>query len=58
MVRYLGQYTGLEPGDTVNAGTPAEVASGFPGTPHLRAEDTAELEIDGLGSRRQMFGRG
>ncbi|MFE4798274.1 fumarylacetoacetate hydrolase family protein [Streptomyces sp. NPDC056708] len=55
VVWYLSQYMVLEPGDVINTGTPAGVALGLPGTPYLRAEDTVELEIDGLGSQRQTF---
>ncbi|MFB7654428.1 MULTISPECIES: fumarylacetoacetate hydrolase family protein [unclassified Streptomyces] len=55
IVRYLSQYMVLEPGDVINTGTPAGVALGLPGTPYLRAGDTVELEIDGLGRRRQTF---
>ncbi|MFE1551499.1 fumarylacetoacetate hydrolase family protein [Streptomyces sp. NPDC058718] len=55
IVWYLSQYMVLEPGDVINTGTPAGVALGLPGTPYLRAGDTVELGIDGLGSQRQTF---
>ncbi|MDI2129460.1 fumarylacetoacetate hydrolase family protein [Yinghuangia seranimata] len=55
IVWYLSQYMVLEPGDVINTGTPAGVALGLPGTPYLRAGDTVELEIDGLGRQRQTF---
>ncbi|MFE7358011.1 fumarylacetoacetate hydrolase family protein [Streptomyces sp. NPDC057543] len=55
IVWYLSQYMVLEPGDVINTGTPAGVALGLPDTPYLRAGDTVELEIDGLGSQRQIF---
>ncbi|MFF4764362.1 fumarylacetoacetate hydrolase family protein [Streptomyces sp. NPDC001292] len=55
IVWYLSQYMVLEPGDIINTGTPAGVALGLPDTPYLRAGDTVELEIDGLGSQRQTF---
>ncbi|WP_327247695.1 fumarylacetoacetate hydrolase family protein [Streptomyces sp. NBC_01320] len=55
LVWYLSQYMVLEPGDVINTGTPAGVALGLPGTPYLRAGDTTELAIDGLGSQRQTF---
>jgi 2-keto-4-pentenoate hydratase/2-oxohepta-3-ene-1,7-dioic acid hydratase in catechol pathway len=55
IVEYLSQYMVLEPGDVINTGTPAGVALGLPGTPYLRPGDTVELEIDGLGSQRQIF---
>ncbi|MCM2423524.1 fumarylacetoacetate hydrolase family protein [Streptomyces sp. RKAG293] len=55
LVWYLSQYMVLEPGDVINTGTPAGVALGLPGTPYLRAGDTVELAIDGLGAQRQTF---
>lgn len=55
LVWYLSQYMALDPGDVINTRTPAGVALGLPGTPHLRAGDTAELSIDGLGTQRQTF---
>ncbi|WP_369229523.1 fumarylacetoacetate hydrolase family protein [Streptomyces sp. R21] len=57
IVSYLSQYMVLEPGDVINTGTPAGVALGLPGTPYLRAGDTVELSVDGLGSQRQTFGQ-
>jgi 2-keto-4-pentenoate hydratase/2-oxohepta-3-ene-1,7-dioic acid hydratase in catechol pathway len=55
LVWYLSQYMVLRPGDVINTGTPAGVALGLPGTPYLRAGDTVDLSIDGLGSQRQAF---
>ncbi|MFJ1796079.1 fumarylacetoacetate hydrolase family protein [Kitasatospora griseola] len=55
IVWYLSQYMVLNPGDVINTGTPAGVALGLPGTPYLRAGDTVELAIDGLGTQRQTF---
>ncbi|MGI5440142.1 fumarylacetoacetate hydrolase family protein [Streptomyces shenzhenensis] len=55
VVWYLSQYMVLRPGDVINTGTPAGVALGLPGTPYLRAGDTVELSIDGLGTQRQTF---
>lgn len=55
LVWYLSQYMVLRPGDVINTGTPAGVALGLPGTPYLRAGDTVELSIDGLGTQRQKF---
>ncbi|MFH8473961.1 fumarylacetoacetate hydrolase family protein [Streptomyces sp. NPDC018000] len=55
LVQYLSRFMVLEPGDVINTGTPAGVALGLPDTPYLRAGDTVELEIDGLGSQRQTF---
>ncbi|MFD7453815.1 fumarylacetoacetate hydrolase family protein [Kitasatospora sp. NPDC059827] len=55
LVRYLSQYMVLRPGDVINTGTPAGVALGLPGNPYLRAGDTVELTVDGLGTQRQTF---
>ncbi|GGT26317.1 2-hydroxyhepta-2,4-diene-1,7-dioate isomerase [Streptomyces tanashiensis] len=55
LIWYLSQYMVLNPGDVINTGTPAGVALGLPGTPYLRAGDTVELSIDGLGVQRQTF---
>ncbi|MFD0071156.1 fumarylacetoacetate hydrolase family protein [Streptomyces sp. NPDC127166] len=55
LVWYLSQYMVLRPGDVINTGTPAGVALGLPGTPYLRAGDTVELTIDGLGTQRQTL---
>jgi len=57
LVRYLSRFMVLRPGDVINTGTPAGVAMGRPGTPFLRAGDVVELEIDGLGRQRQVFGQ-
>ncbi|MEO6125518.1 MAG: fumarylacetoacetate hydrolase family protein [Ilumatobacteraceae bacterium] len=51
LIWYLSQFMVLEPGDLVNTGT-AGVALGLPGQPYLRAGDTVELSIDGLGTQR------
>ncbi|MFD4945202.1 fumarylacetoacetate hydrolase family protein [Streptomyces sp. NPDC058409] len=58
IVRCLSQYMVIEPGDTVITGTPAKVATGLPGTPHLQAGDTVELGLDGPRSQRQMSSQG
>ncbi|MHC3455175.1 fumarylacetoacetate hydrolase family protein [Streptomyces prasinus] len=55
LVWYLSQYMVLRPGDVINTGTPAGVALGLPGTPYLRAGDTVELSVDGLGTQRQKL---
>lgn len=52
---YLSQFLVLEPGDLLNTGTPAGVAMGIEGQPYLRAGDTVELSIAGLGTARQTF---
>jgi 2-keto-4-pentenoate hydratase/2-oxohepta-3-ene-1,7-dioic acid hydratase in catechol pathway len=58
VVRYISQFMVLRPGDVINTGTPAGVALGQPEPkPFLRAGDVVELEIDGLGRQRQLFGQ-
>lgn len=53
IVHHLSQYTVLEPGDVINTGTPQGVAlSGR--FPFLEPGEVVELEIDGLGSQRQV----
>lgn len=52
IVHHLSQFMVLEPGDVINTGTPAGVAlSGR--FPYLKAGDTMETEIEGLGRQRQ-----
>jgi 2-keto-4-pentenoate hydratase/2-oxohepta-3-ene-1,7-dioic acid hydratase in catechol pathway len=56
LVWYLSQFLVLRPGDVVNTGTPHGVALGLPDHPYLRRGDVVEVEIDGLGRQRQVFG--
>jgi 2,4-didehydro-3-deoxy-L-rhamnonate hydrolase len=56
LVWHLSQYLELEAGDLILTGTPAGVAlSGR--FPYLKAGDVVEVEIDGLGRQRQIFGQ-
>ncbi|MFI6585296.1 fumarylacetoacetate hydrolase family protein [Embleya sp. NPDC050493] len=56
LVEYLSQFMTLYPGDVINTGTPAGVALGQPEPkPYLRAGDTVELAVTGLGTQRQTF---
>ncbi|MDH6123374.1 fumarylacetoacetate hydrolase family protein [Kitasatospora sp. GP82] len=57
IVRYVSQFTVLEPGDVIITGTPAGVTLGHPGTPFLRPADVVELEVERLGRQRQVLGR-
>jgi len=41
----------------VNTGTPAGVAMGMAEPRYLRAGDSVELEIDGLGRQQQKVGQ-
>ena len=56
VIWHLSQFLALEPGDVVLTGTPEGVAlSGR--FPYLRAGDVVEIEIEGLGRQRQVFGQ-
>jgi len=56
IVWHLSQYLALEPGDVVLTGTPEGVAlSGR--FPYLTSGDVVEIEIEGLGRQRQVFGQ-
>lgn len=57
LVRYVSQFMVLEPGDVIITGTPAGVTNGHPGTPFLRPSDVIEVEVEGLGSQRQVLGK-
>jgi 2-keto-4-pentenoate hydratase/2-oxohepta-3-ene-1,7-dioic acid hydratase in catechol pathway len=57
LIWYLSQFMVLRPGDVINTGTPAGVALGRAETPYLRGGDVVEVEIDGLGRQRQVFGQ-
>ncbi len=53
LVWHLSQVAVLEPGDIVNTGTPQGVAlSGR--FPYLQAGDVVEMDIEGIGSARQV----
>jgi 2-keto-4-pentenoate hydratase/2-oxohepta-3-ene-1,7-dioic acid hydratase in catechol pathway len=57
LIWHLSQFTVLDPGDIVNTGTPEGV--GLSGRfPYLAPGDVVELEIDGLGRQRTVFGAG
>lgn len=56
IVWHLSQFLALEPGDVVLTGTPEGVAlSGR--FPYLSAGDVVEIDIEGLGRQRQLFGQ-
>jgi 2-keto-4-pentenoate hydratase/2-oxohepta-3-ene-1,7-dioic acid hydratase in catechol pathway len=57
LVWYVSQFLVLRPGDVINSGTPAGVALGRADKPYLRAGDVVEVEIDGLGRQRHVFGQ-
>jgi 2,4-diketo-3-deoxy-L-fuconate hydrolase len=47
----------LEPGDLITTGTPPGVGLGQKPPRFLKAGDTMELTIDGLGQQRQTCGQ-
>jgi 2,4-diketo-3-deoxy-L-fuconate hydrolase len=56
LIWHLSQYLALEAGDVVLTGTPQGVAlSGR--FPYIGAGDVVEIEIEGLGRQRQVFGQ-
>lgn len=55
IVRYITQFTVLEPGDLINTGTPAGVGLGQRPPRYLSAGDHVALRITGLGEQRQRF---
>jgi 2,4-diketo-3-deoxy-L-fuconate hydrolase len=56
LIWHLSQYVALDPGDVILTGTPEGVAlSGR--FPYLVPGDVVEIEIEGLGRQRQVFGQ-
>jgi 2-keto-4-pentenoate hydratase/2-oxohepta-3-ene-1,7-dioic acid hydratase in catechol pathway len=55
LVWYVSQFMVLRPGDLISTGTPAGVAMGMAEPAYLRAGDVMELEIDHLGTQRQVL---
>lgn len=53
LIAYVSQFMTLLPGDVISTGTPAGVGLGFNPPVYLKAGDTMELGIDGLGSSKQ-----
>ena len=56
LVHHLSQYLALEPGDLILTGTPQGVAMSG-NFPYLKAGDVVEIEVDGLGRQRTVFGQ-
>lgn len=54
VVHYLSQFMTLEAGDLISTGTPPGVGLGMKPPQYLRAGDTVELSIEGLGSQKQV----
>jgi 2,4-didehydro-3-deoxy-L-rhamnonate hydrolase len=55
IVHYLSQFMTLEPGDVITTGTPPGVGLGKKPARFLKAGDTVELSVAGLGVQRQIF---
>jgi 2,4-didehydro-3-deoxy-L-rhamnonate hydrolase len=54
IVHYLSHFMTLEPGDLITTGTPPGVGLGMKPPQYLKAGDVVELEIEGLGTQRQV----
>ncbi|HEX4766563.1 MAG TPA: fumarylacetoacetate hydrolase family protein [Lichenihabitans sp.] len=55
LVSYISHFMVLEPGDVITTGTPPGVGMGMKPPTYLKAGDTVELGIDGLGSQKQSI---
>ncbi|MBB4106033.1 fumarylacetoacetate hydrolase family protein [Allorhizobium borbori] len=55
LVSYLSQFMSLHPGDVISTGTPPGVGLGMKPPRYLKAGDTVELGIEGLGTQKQTF---
>ncbi|MBD9626980.1 fumarylacetoacetate hydrolase family protein [Ensifer sp. ENS06] len=53
IVSYISQFMMLMPGDVITTGTPPGVGMGFKPPRYLKAGDTMEVAIEGLGRQRQ-----
>ena len=54
IIHYLSQFMTLEAGDLILTGTPAGVGLGMNPPLYLKSGDIVELQIDGLGSQKQI----
>ena len=52
-ISHLSQLMTLNPGDVISTGTPPGVGMGMKPPVYLKAGDTMELKIEGLGVQRQ-----
>lgn len=53
IVSYISQFMVLQPGDVITTGTPPGVGMGFNPPRYLKAGDTMEVSIEGLGQQFQ-----
>jgi len=56
IVAHLSQFMSLQPGDVISTGTPPGVGMGQKPETYLKLGDSIVLEIEGLGSQRQLVG--
>ena len=54
LISYLSRFMTLQPGDIISTGTPPGVGLGFKPPRYLKAGDSVELGIDGLGEQKQI----
>ena len=54
LISYLSKFMTLQPGDIISTGTPPGVGLGFKPPRYLKAGDSVELGIDGLGKQKQI----
>lgn len=54
LISYISQFMTLLPGDVISTGTPPGVGLGQKPPRYLKAGDTIELGIQGLGTQRQL----
>ena len=52
LIAYISQITRFEPGDVISTGTPAGVGLGRKPPLWMKAGDTVEVEISGIGVLR------
>ena len=55
LIHYLSRFMSLWPGDIISTGTPPGVGLGQKPPVYLKAGDTVELAIEGLGRQRQRI---
>ncbi|WP_273125705.1 fumarylacetoacetate hydrolase family protein [Metabacillus sp. HB246100] len=56
IISTISQGTTLEPGDIIATGTPSGVGKGFKPPRFLKPGDTVEIEIDGIGTLKNVIG--
>ena len=54
LVSYVSRFMSLQAGDVISTGTPPGVGMGMKPPQYLKEGDVVTLEIDGLGSQRQL----